>query len=343
MIYVTPFFERFYPNATQIEYSELGTITECDSVALDIMHNDISKCSDTVRHLVKVSGNVHVYLGEPTEFDNQIQTEFDHELNFPLVDFLKEFNQPNIHFYSDCVLNFTQHNYTPLVNWFIDPLNYYREYNWAKDLLTKLEYHYDKPYKFDILLGQQRGERDYIDSLFENSRAKEQSIYSYFRDSMSKGVMWDGNIDTAQHQLTSELFEINGEDARPSAIIPVEIYNKSYYSVVCETTVYVNSYSHYTEKVAKPMLALRPFVAFAGQHYMKNLRSLGFKTFSGVLDEGYDSVAEHQLRLQLAVKQVEWLCEQDPETLLNELMPILEHNRNHFLTVDWANAVKDLF
>jgi hypothetical protein len=337
MIYVTSFFKRFYPNHTQIEHSELETITECDSVAIDIMHNDIDKCSDTVRHLVKVSGSVHVYLGEPTEiFEvNEIKT--------PMVDFLKEFNQPNIHFYSDCVLNFTQHNYTPMVNWFIDPLNYYSEYKWAKNLLIKLEYHYDKPYKFDILLGQQRGDRDYIDSLFENSRAKEQSIYSYFKDSMSKGVMWDGNIDTTQHQITSELFKINGEDARPSAIIPVEIYNKSYYSVVCETTAYVNSYNHYTEKVAKPMLALRPFVAFAGQHYMKNLRSLGFKTFSTVLDEGYDSVAEHQLRHQLAVKQVEWLCEQDPETVLTELDSILEHNRNHFLTVDWASAVKDLF
>lgn len=334
MIYVTPFFERFYPNHTVIKYDELETITECDSVAIDIMHNGIDKCSDTVRHLVKVSGSVHVYLGEPTE-------TLDYET--PMVDFLKEFNQPNIHFYSDCVLNFTQHNYTPMVNWFIDPLNYYSEYNWAKDLLTKLEYHYDKPYKFDILLGQQKVVRDYIDNLFENSRAKEQSIYSYFKDSMSKGVMWDGNIDTTQHQLTSELFEINGEDARPSAIIPVEIYNKSYYSVVCETTAYVNSYNHYTEKVAKPMLALRPFVAFAGQHYMKNLRSLGFKTFSTVLDEGYDNVADHQLRHQLAVKQVEWLCEQDPETVLTELDPILEHNRNHFLTVDWASAVKDLF
>ena len=334
MIYVTPFFERFYPNHTVIKYDELETITECDSVAIDIMHNGIDKCSDTVRHLVKVSGSVHVYLGEPTE-------TLDYET--PMVDFLKEFNQPNIHFYSDCVLNFTQHNYTPMVNWFIDPLNYYSEYNWAKDLLTKLEYHYDKPYKFDILLGQYKFYRGYIDSLFENSRAKEQSIYSYFNDSMSKGVMWDGNIDTTQHQLTSELFKINGEDARPSAIIPVEIYNKSYYSVVCETTAYVNSYSHYTEKVAKPMLALRPFVAFAGQHYMKNLRSLGFKTFSTVLDEGYDNVAEHQLRHRLAVKQVEWLCEQDPETVLTELDSILEHNRNHFLTVDWASAVKDLF
>ena len=140
MIYVTPFFKRFYPNATQIEYSELGTITECDSIALDIMHNDLGKCSNTVRHLANVSGSVHVYLGEPTEFQ---PTELGHELNFPLVNFLKEFNQPNIHFYSDCVLNFTQHNYTPMINWFIDPFNHYSEYNWAKDLLTKLEYHYE--------------------------------------------------------------------------------------------------------------------------------------------------------------------------------------------------------
>jgi hypothetical protein len=111
---------------------------------------------------------------------------------------------------------------------------------------------------------------------------------------------------------------------------------------VAETTT-ENSYNQYTEKVAKPIIAGRPFVVFAGQHYLSNLRHLGFKTFESIVDQNYDSIANLRDRMQAAWTQVEWLCEQDPEHVYRELHDVLQHNRQHFLTTDWHKAIRKHF
>lgn len=331
MIYVTPFFQGFYPNYIKINSDELDSISDADAVAVDTYYNNFESFKEIISNLVRNSKKIYLYLGEPTD-DKQF------------INFLTTFDLPNIHFYSDCVLNFnlSYATFTPAVNWFIDPVNYYTRYQWAKDLLGKLTYGFDKSYRFDILLGQSKLHRDKLDQLVSSSHFKHLCIYSYFKDSISNGVYWDCNIDPTRHVLTSELFKINGEDARPSALLPVDVYNQSYYSIVCESTVY-NSYNQYTEKVAKPMLARRPFVAFSGQYYMKNLKSLGFKTFDSVLDESYDLEANEDVRYNLAWQQVEWLCQQDPTRIFDQLNPILAHNQQHFLNTDWAAPIKNLF
>jgi hypothetical protein len=111
---------------------------------------------------------------------------------------------------------------------------------------------------------------------------------------------------------------------------------------VAETTA-ENSYNQYTEKVAKPIVAGRPFVAFAGQHYLANLRHLGFKTFESVIDESYDSIANLRERMQAAWYQVEWLCAQDPAHIYGELHDVLQHNHEHFLSTDWHSTIRKHF
>ena len=111
--------------------------------------------------------------------------------------------------------------------------------------------------------------------------------------------------------------------------------------IVAETTAY-NEYSQFTEKVAKPIVALRPFVAFCGQHYLKNLKRLGFQTFGDVIDETYDAVADAGQRFNLAWNQVEHLCQEDPQQILEKLLPTLEYNKNHFLSTDWVKPAKDI-
>jgi hypothetical protein len=331
MIYVTPFFQRFYPNYNHVNYSELDNISQAKHVAVDFYTNDFNHHSKIIDKLLQSNDQLYVYLSEPTD-------------SASFINLLNKFDLPNVHFYSDCVLNFTlsQATFTPTINWFIDPVNYYTQYSWAKQLLTKLDFSANKPYRFDILLGQEKTHRNKLNSLVLSSQYKDLFIYSYYKKNISNGILWDSNINTFAHQLTSELFNIDGEDARPSAILPVEIYNQSYYSVICETTDY-NSYNQYTEKVAKPILAKRPFIVFAGQYYLKNLKSLGFKTFDSILDESYDNEPNETLRFILAWQQVEWMCQQQPSYILSQLLPILEHNQQHFLNTDWASSIKNLF
>lgn len=331
MIYVTPFFQRFYPDCIQIDSDKLDQIVNASAVAVDIYTCDFHLYYNTVDNLLKKTKELHLYLGEPTD-----QKE--------LINFVNKFDLPNVYFYSDCVLNCTLKNakFTTTVNWFIDPVNYYTKYQWAKDLIGKLKFNYSKPYLFDSLLGQQKPHRDKINQLISSSQFKHLFVHSYFKNNMSNGIHWNQNINLNAHTLTSELFQINGEDARPSALLPVDIYNLSYYSIVCETTSF-NSYNQYTEKVAKPIVAQRPFISFAGQYYMKNLRSLGFKTFDIIIDESYDSEPNEDVRYRMAWHQVEWLCQQDPTYIFNQTESILLHNQQHFLNTDWAQSFKNLF
>ena len=59
---------------------------------------------------------------------------------------------------------------------------------------------------------------------------------------------------------------------------------------------------------------------------MKNLKSLGFKTFHSIIDESYDDIEDHQQRWNMALAQAEWLCAQDCSSIFKKIIPIVIHN-----------------
>jgi hypothetical protein len=185
---------------------------------------------------------------------------------------------------------------------------------------------------FDCLLGNQRTHRDIIQTCYANSQCRDKILFSYYKN----------NNNIAQGKWDQDVDQLEETSASRYALLPLDIYNQTYYSIVAETTT-ENKYSFYNEKVAKPIIAGRPFVAFAGQNYLSNLRQLGFKTFASVVDEGYDTIADLHQRMETAWAQVEWLCEQDPEHVYRELHDVLQHNCQHFLTTDWHSAIRKHF
>ena len=99
-----------------------------------------------------------------------------------------------------------------------------------------------------------------------------------------------------------------------SRVIPISVFNQTAYSIVAETD-FDNTLSMFTEKIAKPMIARRLFVVFSGYQYLHNLRKQGYRTFDGIIDEGYDQIRDDQTRLNAAFEQVLWLCEQDQQQI----------------------------
>jgi hypothetical protein len=125
-------------------------------------------------------------------------------------------------------------------------------------------------------------------------------------------------------------------------VIPFSIYNQTAYTVVAETN-YDNHYSFYTEKIVKPILAERLFIVFSGQYYLRNLRKLGFKTFDGIIDETYDSIADNDQRFSSACEQMEYLFNQSQEEVLAKIRSVTEHNKQVMLETDWyGNFSKEL-
>jgi hypothetical protein len=125
-----------------------------------------------------------------------------------------------------------------------------------------------------------------------------------------------------------------GHQMNLSQVVPFVIYNDSYYSVVAETNA-VNEFNFYTEKVVKPILGRRLFVAVAGQGYLQRLRSFGFKTFGDVIDESYDNEPDSLLRWHMAMDQVQFLITQDPVEIYAKIKDVVEHNQRLMLDTDW--------
>jgi hypothetical protein len=123
-----------------------------------------------------------------------------------------------------------------------------------------------------------------------------------------------------------------------SQIVPVNVYQETAYSLVAETNA-VNSFNFYTEKIVKPILARRLFVVISGQHYLKNLRQLGFKTYSDIIDESYDDIEDDETRWRCAMEQVEWLTNQDQQTILDQVRPIAEFNLQVIASRKWYQEV----
>ena len=228
-------------------------------------------------------------------------------------------------------------NCVPCMDWFAQTVSNYNLIQLKP--ASKLQPYQVKPKMFDILLGQQKPHRQFVYDYVNNNQLTEQVSMSYIPEHGTPlgntNWIWEPGVERDDSiQWTITTVKYRSRYLPLSQIIPVSIYNDTAYTVVCETN-FDNYYSFYTEKVAKPILSERLFVAVSGQHYLRNLRKLGFKTFDGVIDEQYDSVEDSQERFQLACEQIKWLCEQPQSEILEQIKPITEHNKKVMLETDW--------
>jgi hypothetical protein len=190
-----------------------------------------------------------------------------------------------------------------------------------------------KEFYFDALLGRPKMHRDFV---FKNISKTKDKFFCNYADIMEEGWITENGIKylTKERTRPAEFVEYFGVEAHSCNILPIEIYNKTAYSIVAETEI-TNGNSYYTEKTIKPIIAKRLFVVFSGKDYLKNLRKQGFKTFDGIIDESYDIIENYEERMNLAWKQVEWLCNQNQEEIFEKIKPICEHNFEILTETDW--------
>ena len=110
------------------------------------------------------------------------------------------------------------------------------------------------------------------------------------------------------------------QDGYPS----MNLYNDSWIELFPETLGKDGYYI--TEKTVKPMVTKTPFLAFSTCYYLEYLKSLGFKTFSSLIDESYDKQYRVEDRAKLIIDQLEFIIQNGTEEFYNACSPILEHN-----------------
>ena len=190
-------------------------------------------------------------------------------------------------------------------------------------------YNYMKPHENQVILTYMR---DFSQGLYDHDFTA-----IAMQDRPSKQYTWDlDGIDIPKDPVnfTIESVELHGQRVSISQVVPIGIYNETAYSVVTETN-FMNSYTFYTEKIVKPILAERLFVAFAGQHYLRNLHNLGFKTFGNIIDESYDEEPDMDIRYAMIYEQMLYLFKQPQEKILEQVRPIAEYNKRVMLDTDW--------
>ena len=325
-IFLDPFsFNAVAPQPDLYQkYQHIDQIPDaCELVAFTLHDSNYSTHSKTIQQLLNKTLQLIVIVEEPTgDFYQFVQAHSD----------------PRIIIFSPVIPNFFSANLRTLITWFGQPDNYYAIEDWAKKLQSQLYLGLDRPKRFDCLLGANKPHRDQVEQLYKSSAYQDQFIYSYFKDRVNQGI-WSRNVDRAKtttHRVRAD--PLDGRFVSISYLLPVEIYNETFYSIVAET-LYTNHYSQFTEKTAKPIVAGRPFVVFTGQYYLRNLRTLGFKTFGAVIDESYDAVEDDTERFAQAWQQVELLCQLDPASVMQELQSVVSHNQQHFLSTSWMDPV----
>lgn len=86
-----------------------------------------------------------------------------------------------------------------------------------------------------------------------------------------------------------------------------EHYARTEFSVVVETA----QPEHFvSEKTAKCLVFGHPFVILGSQNFLDKLRSWGYQTFDGVIDQSYDKLHVYDSKPQAIATEVEKLCAQ---------------------------------
>ncbi len=198
----------------------------------------------------------------------------------------------------------------------------------------------DREFLFECLCGARRKHRDYVMLGMLESGLIDRSIVTY------RDVFVGGDCTSTPPDVQAEFpglavpwpyvspnldpaWEVRPTlDNSVSGLVPWEIYNRTWYSVLVETLGYGTTFLM-EEKIGKCLFGRRLFVHFGQAHWMKKLKSFGFETFDSVLDETYDSLDIIDVeRYRAAFEQVQWLAQQDHAALLQKVRPILDHNHH---------------
>lgn len=155
-----------------------------------------------------------------------------------------------------------------------------------------------------------------------------------------------------EHQMTNAKFKLNNnclEQYFPTNVSPswfsAEYRPTDYQSTMCEVvleTVFDHQRIHLTEKTIRPIACRQPFIILAGPGALHYLRSYGFKTFDGIINETYDTIEnsyERMLAVIAEMKRISGLSLADKELFLIKTKEICEFNQARFFSKEFSDTI----
>ena len=258
-----------------------------------------------------------------------------------VVDFMNEWQGKPVRFQSNLVpLKACHVDFQYTNDMFFTGPQLYQQNEMCRGLLSKLTTDKIGTKKWDLLLGERSDNKDLLHSLTNRHGVVEHTFLTYFGKDTTKGH-WSEHVVRPKKHTAETLGPLTNRfntQIKCSDLIDPEIYNQTHYTAMIETTIH-NDFAMFSEKEAKPIVAKRPFIIFGACRQLEAFRSLGFKTFDGVIDESYDLIEDKGERWLKALDSMMLLAEEDPKEVYSQLENVLNHNKNHFENSNWKRCL----
>ena len=123
-----------------------------------------------------------------------------------------------------------------------------------------------------------------------------------------------------------------------------DIHLHSYMSIVTESIFFQTSHGHeekefatgyLSEKIWKPIGHCQPFILLGPAKSLEYIRSLGFKTFDGFIDESYDTEVKDSNRMYKVIHEIMKFHNKpkdEKDEFLRNVKEICLYNQEHFLS-----------
>lgn len=331
-------------------YTDLDAFTNasCDKrysylQDFDATAKSLAALEDRIRTHMKLSEHVYVGLGEPLVFyKDEAKHGWDHENNLPdgpyyyTDDFINRFSPDDpVTFFANLIshvpLNRPMHY---LNDMFFEGNQIYRDFPVCRNLLAKVSRSHDKEYHWELMCSHNT-------KLYEMLKQHETDAVTFSTCHAMGVTHWGPDVIKPKDGKSGAQAIAEDHNLRCSDLIDPSIYNQSHYSCVVETVIPAdNRMSMFSEKEAKPIVTKRPFIVVGTMHHLKAFRSLGFKTFSPVIDESYDNEPDLDKRMNMLLDSMFKLSQEDPKQVYEKLRPILEHNHDHFYNHEWNRELQ---
>ena len=122
-------------------------------------------------------------------------------------------------------------------------------------------------------------------------------------------------------------------------------YQQCWFDVVLET-LFDDSRLHLTEKTLRPIACGKPFILVAPHGSLDYIRSYGFKTFDGLINESYDSIVDPYDRMLAIIELMKSLSELSAKEKLDlnqELKLITAYNKKRFFSQEFSHKIVNEF
>ncbi len=190
-----------------------------------------------------------------------------------------------------------------------------------------------KSYIFVSTIGNIRPERTYLVKQLMSKLKYKNFLLRYSGEDIN-GIgnsdiikIEPGNFDPYTHILKKYYHSI-------SQTLPIELFNQGHVNLIVETDINWANEFFLTEKTIKNLIIGMPFIIVGTPHFLKNLKALGFETYSSLWDEGYDDIEDYCQRIDKIVELCNNLLNFDWESNQTELIRIGQQNQLNFLNLN---------